>query len=90
MDTVVVMLSTYNGEQFLREQLDSIYSQKKVQVKLVVRDDGSSDGTIDILKEYKVRYPDMELHMGANVGYIRSFMWLVQYCTKYTDCYYSF
>ena len=44
MYTVQVLLSTYNGETYLKEQLDSILNQKNVAVKLFVRDDGSSDG----------------------------------------------
>lgn len=52
MYTVQVLLSTYNGEAYLKEQLDSILNQKNVAVKLFVRDDGSSDGTVDILRAY--------------------------------------
>ena len=43
-------MSTYNGEQYLKEQLNSIYQQKGVNVSLLVRDDGSSDGTKKILE----------------------------------------
>ena len=53
MYTVQVLLSTYNGETYLKEQLDSILNQKNVAVKLFVRDDGSSDGTVDILRDRK-------------------------------------
>ena len=52
MYTVQVLLSTYNGETYLKQQLDSILNQKNVAVKLFVRDDGSSDGTVDILRAY--------------------------------------
>ena len=44
MYTVQVLLSTYNGEAYLKEQLDSILNQKNVAVKLFVRDDGSLNG----------------------------------------------
>ena len=40
MYTVQVLLSTYNGETYLKQQLDSILNQKNVAVKLFVRDDG--------------------------------------------------
>lgn len=53
MDRILVLLATYNGEKFLREQLDSIFSQKNVDVTVLVRDDGSSDKTKKILDEYK-------------------------------------
>lgn len=46
---VSVLLSTYNGERYLKEQLQSLYSQEGVDVSLLVRDDGSSDSTHEIL-----------------------------------------
>ena len=52
MPTVGVLMSTYNGEKYIREQLDSIFNQERVKVKLFVRDDGSLDGTVDIVEEY--------------------------------------
>ena len=51
--SVSVVLATYNGEKYLKEQLDSLLRQKGVNVKILVRDDGSTDGTVDILDEYK-------------------------------------
>ena len=44
---VHVLMSTYNGKPYLQTQLDSIFSQKDVTVELTVRDDGSTDGTIE-------------------------------------------
>lgn len=49
---IAVLMSTYNGEKYLREQIDSILSQKDVNVDLFVRDDGSTDHTVAIIKEY--------------------------------------
>ena len=51
-----VLMSTYNGELYLREQIDSILCQKDVSVRLYIRDDGSSDTTVRILKEYEELY----------------------------------
>ena len=51
--SVAVLMSTYNGELYLREQLDSIFRQKYVNVTIYVRDDGSADNTIDILSDYE-------------------------------------
>lgn len=56
--TVEVLLATYNGEVFLQEQLDSLFSQEGVNVSVIARDDGSSDGTMDILQVYAKRHPD--------------------------------
>ena len=50
MVKVAVLLSTYNGEKFLREQINSILNQVgNFKLDLYVRDDGSDDGTINIL-----------------------------------------
>ncbi len=53
---VTVLLATYQGEAFLRQQLDSIMNQT-LEVKIVASDDGSEDHTRDILEDYKARYP---------------------------------
>ena len=51
---VVVLMSTYNGERYLREQIESILNQiGEFDLSLYVRDDGSKDGTIEILREYR-------------------------------------
>ena len=49
---VAVLLSTYNGEAFLAEQLDSLLEQTHQNFIIVVRDDGSSDGTLLLLQKY--------------------------------------
>ncbi len=54
---VLVLLSTYNGEKYLREQLNSIFSQKDVEVFVFASDDISTDNTTKILDEYKEKYP---------------------------------
>lgn len=53
---VEVLLATYNGEAFLQEQLDSLFAQEGVSVSVIARDDGSSDGTMDILQAYARRH----------------------------------
>ena len=82
MPTVAVLMSTYNGEKYLREQLDSIFNQDKVAVKLFVRDDGSTDDTVGILREYAQRFPVELILDGENVRPGESFMRLVY---KYAD-----
>ena len=52
---ISVALSTYNGARYLREQVDSVLSQRDVELELVAVDDGSSDGTQAILAEYAAR-----------------------------------
>ena len=48
MRKVQVLMSTYNGEKFLDEQIRSIVAQKGVEVSILVRDDGSTDSTPEI------------------------------------------
>lgn len=74
-------MSTYNGERFLQEQLDSILSQQGVEVCLLVRDDGSSDNTCKILSDYASRYPNIVWKSCENVGFVRSFSSLVRMAT---------
>lgn len=81
---VTVLMSTYNGEKYLREQLDSILNQKNVEIKLVVRDDGSTDHTIDILREYGEKYPYISITVGdKNLRPCKSFFQMI--CNN-SDC----
>lgn len=72
-NNVLIMLSTYNGAKYLREQLDSLYAQEGVEIHILVRDDGSKDNTINILKEYQQEYGKMTLNAEENIGAARSF-----------------
>ena len=53
MEKVIVLLSTYNGERYLAEQLQSLVAQKDVSSEILVRDDGSKDSTTRILDEWQ-------------------------------------
>lgn len=65
---IQILMSTYNGEKYLNEQLESILIQKgKFEIKLLVRDDGSSDRTLDILKNYSKKI-EMTIIKGENIG----------------------
>lgn len=68
-----MLLSTYNGSAYLEELLDSIVQQKNVEVNLLVRDDGSTDVTCDILSEYRKKYRNIVIIRGENVGCASSF-----------------
>lgn len=84
---VAVLMSTYNGEKYLREQIESILGQQGVEVCLLVRDDGSSDTTLTILDEYK-QSGRLDYYCGSNLGPARSFMHLLQNAP--TSDYYAF
>lgn len=74
-----ILLSTYNGERYLREQLESFLALEEFsRCCVLIRDDGSSDGTRDILEEYKKR-DDFQIVYGENLGWIGSYQWLIQH-----------
>ncbi|GGE27904.1 glycosyltransferase family 2 protein [Streptococcus himalayensis] len=86
---VNILMSTYNGERFLREQIDSIRRQTVSDWTLLIRDDGSSDGTRDIIEEYcqkDERISFINPDDTTNLGVINSFHTLLQY--KAADYYF--
>lgn len=65
---VSVAMITYNGEKYLKEQLDSILCQLTEQDEVIVSDDGSTDGTITILKEYQKKDSRVKVVEGPRAG----------------------
>ncbi len=70
-------MSTYNGEKYLEEQLDSIIKQKDVKVDILVRDDGSTDSTHKILNDWQAK-GKLKWYTGENLKPARSFLKLLQ------------
>lgn len=90
MVTINILMSTYNGEKFLGEQIDSILNQSKVYTVLSIRDDGSTDRTFEIATEYSRSYPQrVYVEKGENIGYQKSFLKLLQIAMPNAD-YYAF
>ena len=88
MEKVDILLATYNGEQYLREQLDSILNQSFEGFRLLISDDCSTDGTREILKEYKRKDPRIVLYFQKNnLGVVRNFEFLMK---KVTSEYFMF
>ena len=81
MYNVCVIMSTYNGENYLSEQIETIFGQKDVNVELFVRDDSSSDKTIDILEEYSKKY-NLHYYSSNNLGPALSFLEAINNCPK--------
>jgi len=72
--SVSVVLGTYNGEAYLREQLDSIFAQTWFPQEIIAVDDCSTDGTVAILHEYAARTDRMKVIVNEqNLGFIRNF-----------------
>lgn len=59
MLTVQVLLATYQGERFISAQLDSLLAQSYRDFQILIRDDGSTDGTKGILEDYAARFPQV-------------------------------
>jgi len=71
---VSIVLATYNGQDFLRLQLDSIVKQTYPHLEVIVTDDCSTDDTVTIINEYTQKYPFFRLYENVkNVGYIQNF-----------------
>jgi len=79
---LIVLMSTYNGERFLRQQLDSLIGQTLRPDQILIRDDGSKDSTLAILEEYAIRYPFISYYQGENKGPAASFYDLICHCEK--------
>lgn len=86
--SISVALCTYNGERFLREQLDSIAAQHRPPAEIVIVDDRSTDSTIDILQQFAAQAPFAvrihvnEVNLGhRHLGIARNFERAVSLCT---------
>lgn len=84
MKKVVVLMSTYNGSKFIDVQIDSVLQQKNVDIELVIRDDGSKDNTLSIIRSYNDHR--IKIIEGTNCGCSASFFDLLKYAqNKYDD-----
>ncbi len=71
---VSIVLATYNGEPYLREQLDSILAQTYPNIEVIAVDDRSTDNTVNILQEYADNYPNIKVFVNeTNLGFIKNF-----------------
>ncbi|WP_426476880.1 glycosyltransferase [Chryseobacterium sp. CBSDS_008] len=81
--TSSVALCTYNGEHYIAEQLESILRQKKAVSEIIICDDGSTDGTLNILSGYAAQFPDIiKIYENPeNLGYIANFEKAMSLCS---------
>lgn len=75
--TVTILLSAYNGERYLKEQIESIRRQSFVHFNIIVRDDGSNDRTQKILSEYQEQNI-LKWYGGDNLKPAKSFWNLIE------------
>jgi glycosyltransferase involved in cell wall biosynthesis len=79
---VTVLLATYNGVQFLNEQLTSLNEQRHVQVEVLVNDDGSNDGTMELLEKWRDKGLIISISQSEGLGSTNAFMKLLQECNQ--------
>lgn len=89
---VVVLMATYNGGQWVEQQVDSILAQEGVDVRLLVSDDGSSDSTRDVIRRYVEADPRVTLLPPRNgpSGVTANFLHLFTHACPEDDEYVAF
>ena len=72
---IEILMATYNGETYIREQIDSIINQTYKNWILLVRDDNSKDNTVSIIEEYEKKDSRIRLlrDKKGNLGFVRNF-----------------
>lgn len=79
---ISIAMATYNGEKFLRTQLDSILSQTYNDIELIICDDNSTDSTRHILQEYEKKDSRIKLYFNKNnLGFLKNFEKAITLCT---------
>lgn len=79
---VAILMSTYNGEKYLLEQVNSILNQNYRNLHLFIRDDGSNDNTLNILESLAKHPMITVLESRNNLGYKNSFLFLIRNILK--------
>lgn len=74
---ISVVVTTYNGEKYIREQLNSIYAQDYANFEVLVSDDGSSDATLEVLKEFESKGNFKWWQNASNLGYVKNFEYVI-------------
>ena len=79
---ISIALATYQGERYLAQQLDSLVAQRLQPAELVVGDDGSTDGTMHIVRAFAARAPfPVRIHVNQErLGYRRNFIEIAGRC----------
>lgn len=89
--TAAVLLSAYNGEKNIDAQLESLLQQDcPAKIRILVRDDGSTDGTAALVRAYAAEHDGIELLTGGNIGAVGSFFALLAEAVGRGFDYYAF
>ena len=91
MSNIAVVMSTYNGHSFIEEQIESILGQSFSDFKLFIRDDGSNDDTLEILKDFAgkdsriILVNDNDGRPNENLGFGGSFSAAIKYALSFDN-----
>ena len=78
-EIIDIVMPTYNGEKYLKEQIDSILNQSYKDIRLIISDDGSKDSTVQILKEYEEKEKRVKIYVQPqNLGVVRNIEFLLR------------
>lgn len=77
-EKIDILLATYNGEKYLKEQIESILNQTYKNIQIIISDDCSKDRTKDILKEYESNEKIKVFYQEKNLGYVKNFEFLLK------------
>jgi glycosyltransferase involved in cell wall biosynthesis len=77
---ISIAVATYNGEQYLKEQIDSLLAQTYTNIEIIICDDNSTDQTASVLQEY-TNHPQIKVELNTqNLGYIKNFEKAISLC----------
>lgn len=77
-EKVDVLMATYNGEKYIKEQIESILNQTYKNIQLIISDDCSTDKTREILKQYEQNEKIKIFYQEKNLGYVKNFEFLLK------------
>lgn len=76
--SAAILVATYNGAQYVQEQLESVANQTYKNVHIYIRDDGSKDSTYEFCKQFSSEHDNSVLTQGKNCGAFSNFMQLLR------------
>ena len=78
MEQIDILMATYNGEKYLKEQIESILNQTHKNIRLIISDDCSTDKTREIIKQYEKKDSRIKVYLQEqNLGYLKNFNFLL-------------
>lgn len=79
---ISIAMCSYNGEKYIKEQLDSIVNQTYKNIEIIITDDCSNDNTVKIIQEYQKNDTRIKLHQNkTNLGFLKNFEYTISLCT---------